>query len=77
MVTNLRFARLGTEALRRKGQTPSLLKALIKPIGKFIETYLLKRGCLDGLAGLVISINASYSIFMKYAFLLEDRIRKK
>jgi glycosyltransferase involved in cell wall biosynthesis len=76
VVTNLNFSRLGSQELARRGKRPSLLKAILKPPGKFVETYLLKRGFLDGLPGFIISVNAAYSIFLKYAYLLESRIRK-
>jgi glycosyltransferase involved in cell wall biosynthesis len=65
--TNVRFARLGAAVARERGQTGSLLRMLLKPVGKFLETYLWKRGFLDGVPGLVISINAAHSVFMKYA----------
>lgn len=69
--TNLNFARLGAQELVRRGKRPSVAKLLLKPKWKFIETYVLKRGFLDGLPGLIISINAAYSMFMKFAFLWE------
>lgn len=65
--TNIKYAKLGSETLLTKGR-PCLLKAVLKPIGKFIECYFLKMGILDGKAGLIIALNASYSIFMKYLF---------
>jgi glycosyltransferase involved in cell wall biosynthesis len=70
--TNLKFARLGSDDLRRKGQKPSLPKLVLKPLGKFLETYILKRGFLDGLPGFIISINAAHSMFLKYAHLFEE-----
>ena len=76
VVTNLNFSKLGSQELQRRGQSPSIFKLLFKPAGKFIETYFLKKGFLDGLPGLVISVNAAYSMFLKYAYLLEGRIRK-
>ncbi len=76
VLTNVRFSQLGTSDLRSKGKTGSVVLLLFKPIGKFIETYLLKRGFLDGLAGLIISVNAAHSMFMKYAALLESRLRR-
>ena len=75
--TNLRFSRLGSQDLLKKGKKPSLIKLILKPIGKFIETYILKRGMLDGLPGLIISVNAAHSIFLKYAYLFESRIRRE
>ena len=76
VITNLNFAKLGSQELARKAKPPSLLKAVLKPPGKFIETYLIKLGFLDGLPGFIISVNAAYSIFLKYAYLLESRIQK-
>jgi len=76
ILTNLRFSRLGSQDLIRRGMRPSVLKLVLKPIGKFIETYFLKRGFLDGLPGFIISVNAAHSMFLKYAYLLEDRIQR-
>ena len=69
--TNMRFSKLGANALIQKGGKPSLLKLIIKPVGKFIETYFIKRGFKDGLPGFIISINAAHSMFLKYATLFE------
>ena len=74
VLTTLRYSRLGSERLKQKGQRPNLLKLLIKPLGKFLETYFLKRGFLDGLAGFIISINAAHSLFLKYAYLFESEL---
>ncbi len=72
ILTNLRFSRLGSNALRQKGHVKSLLLLVLKPIGKFLETYLLKRGFRDGIPGFIISVNAAHSIFLKYAYLFEE-----
>lgn len=71
ILTNLNFSKLGFIDLRKKGQKASVLKLLGKPLGKFVETYFLKRGFLDGLPGFIISVNAAHSIFLKYAYLIE------
>ncbi|MEK6577733.1 MAG: glycosyltransferase family 2 protein, partial [Bdellovibrionota bacterium] len=73
--TNLRFSRLGSEDLMIKGHRPKLSKLILKPLGKFIETYFIKKGFLDGLPGFIISVNAAYSIFLKYAYLFEPEIK--
>ena len=77
ILTNLRFAKLGSEDLLRRGQKASLFKLVFKPIGKFFETYLLKKGFADGLPGFIISINAAHSMFLKYAFLFEKKLTEK
>ena len=74
ILTNLRFSYLGFQDLRSQGKRPSLLKLIFKPIGKFIETYVLKQGFLDGLPGFIISVNAAHSMFLKYAYLFEAEI---
>jgi glycosyltransferase involved in cell wall biosynthesis len=77
ILTNLRFSRLGSEKLKKAGQKASVSKLIIKPVGKFIETYLVKKGFMDGLPGFIISINASHSIFLKYAYLTEEHIKSQ
>lgn len=72
VTTNVRYARQGAEEMLRRGARPSILKLIGKPLGKFLETYLLKRGFLDGLPGFVISVNAAHSMFLKHAFLIES-----
>ncbi len=74
---NLRYAREGSRTLLDRGKRPSLVKLFIKPIGKFLETYVAKQGFRDGLPGLIISINAAYSMFLKYAFLFEPKLHPK
>jgi glycosyltransferase involved in cell wall biosynthesis len=77
VLTNLRYAELGSRNLRTAGRRPSVLLLVLKPVGKFFETFILKRGFLDGVPGFIISINAAHSMFMKYAFLLEPELKKK
>lgn len=74
VITNLGYAKKGALQLTQKGQSPSLIKLLIKPLWKFLDSYLLKRGFLDGIAGFIIAINAAHSMFLKYATLFESRI---
>ena len=69
VLTNLKFAGLGAKDLyKRKKGSPLFLELLIRPFFKFIECYFLKLGFLDGRYGILIALNASYSMFMKYSF---------
>lgn len=73
ILTNLKYAGLGAKALLEKSpKGPSLIKLLIKPLGKFLECYIVKKGFLDGVRGLVIAVNAAHSVFMKYSFAYFD-----
>lgn len=69
--TNNRYSTLGAEELLRAGKRFHLLNLLIKPISKFLETYIWKRGFLDGVPGLVIAVGAAYSMFLRHAKLWE------
>lgn len=64
--TNARYAMEGARVALARGERSNLVKILLKPVGKFLETYFIKRGFLDGFPGFVISVNAAHSIFMKY-----------
>lgn len=74
ILTNLRFSRLGSEDLRHRGIRPSTVKLVAKPLGKFLETFVVKQGFRDGLPGFIISVNAAHSMFLKFATLFEGDI---
>jgi glycosyltransferase involved in cell wall biosynthesis len=71
VATNNRYSSLGAQELFDRGVRFSLPKLILKPISKFLETYLIKRGFLDGLPGFIISVGAAYSVFLKFAKLWE------
>jgi glycosyltransferase involved in cell wall biosynthesis len=50
-----------------KGKRYRLWRLLFKPISKFLETYILKFGFLDGTQGFIIAISSSYASFLKEA----------
>lgn len=68
---NNHYSTLGAELLRRQGKRASVFKMLNKPFWKFVETYFVKLGFLDGMPGFIIAISAAYSVFMKWAKLWE------
>ena len=66
--TNSKYAALGAvQLLERMPGGPSMFSLFLKPIGKFLECFIWKRGFLDGLPGFIIAINAAHSIFQKYS----------
>lgn len=75
VLANLKYAKLGARELNRRHRRPSLLKQILKPWWKFVETYFLKSGWRDGWAGFVISVNAAYSVFLKFSFQLEESFK--
>lgn len=73
--TNNRYSSKGALDLYDKGKSFSVAKLIFKPVSKFVETYVFKRGFLDGLPGFIISVGAAYSVFLKFAKLWE--LKKK
>lgn len=71
VATNNRYSSLGAKELRDRNKKFSIAKLVFKPISKFLETYVAKRGFLDGLPGFIISVGAAYSVFLKFAKLWE------
>jgi len=78
VATNNRYSGLGAAELLKAGKRFSVLKLLGKSVSKFFETYVIKQGFRDGLPGLIISVGAAYSVFLKFAKLweLEKQDRK-
>lgn len=75
---NNRYSTLGAQQIfDPKLRKFSIRKLIFKPISKFIETYLWKLGFLDGLPGFIISVGASYSVFLKFAKLKELESKKR
>lgn len=66
-----KFTSIQAQAMHQQGKKASLIKLLISPVSAFISSYILRRGFLDGLDGLMIARTVSYQTFAKYAKLLE------
>jgi len=54
-----------------KGKRFSLLRMFFKPVSKFVELYLIKRGLLDGMRGFIIAVSSAYSAFLVEAKIYE------
>lgn len=66
-----RYTTLQAERLHAAGKRIGAARLVLSPLGRFIKFYLLRRGFLDGVPGLVhISIGCMNS-FMKYAKLMQ------
>jgi len=70
--TNNEYSTLGAQELQHRGRKFSVTMLVLKPISKFLETYIWKRGFLDGIPGFVIAVGAAYSVFLKFAKLWEQ-----
>lgn len=64
-----KYARLGAEELFRKGKQPPSWKIVLSPAARFIKTYFVKLGILDGRAGWIISKRNSWMVWRRYQIL--------
>ena len=55
------------EALHAEGRRPRVSDLVLRPPARFLRSYLLKRGFLDGLVGFEVAVTIAYSVFLKYA----------
>jgi glycosyltransferase involved in cell wall biosynthesis len=62
----MKFTSIMAQEQFQKNKKPSIAKIIYKPFWKFIRSYILQRGFLDGYAGLVISLMSAYATFVKY-----------
>jgi glycosyltransferase involved in cell wall biosynthesis len=53
----------------RDGERTSALAVLLRPVWRFLKTYFLQFGFLDGALGIVFCLLQSYSTYMKFAIL--------
>jgi glycosyltransferase involved in cell wall biosynthesis len=59
------------DALYASGRRATVSDLTLRPFARFVRCYVLKRGFLDGLPGLVVAVAVGFSVFSKYAKLWE------
>lgn len=60
------YSRLGAQALFDQGKNTSLIYALFSGLIKFIKTYVIKLGFLDGARGFVLALLSGFNSTLKY-----------
>jgi glycosyltransferase involved in cell wall biosynthesis len=60
-----RYTSLAAEDALRRGLRPSLAKTILSPLAVLVKAYVLKRGFLDGLHGLVLAVLHANAAFLK------------
>jgi len=65
------FTTLAAQKMRDQGRRARLRQMTVTPVLEFGKIYFLRRGFLDGFAGLVIALLHAYYVFLKYAKLWE------
>ena len=67
------YTTLIAEQLHEEGRRTSLVTMALHATFAFFRNYILRRGCLDGVPGLIVSALNSYYVFLKLAKLWERR----
>lgn len=65
------YTTLAARQMHESGRRSGPLHLLVHPPAAFLRNYVLRRGVLDGTAGLTISLMNAYSVFLKFAKLWE------
>ena len=68
-----RFTEIGADELIRKNKSFNVLSPITHACWIFIKLYIIKRGFLDGFAGLLVSVLSSMHVFVKYSKALIKR----
>ena len=62
-----RYATWAAEELRDKGVKSGFLQMTFLPMWRFFRQYVIQRGFLDGIPGLIVCAISMYYVFLKYA----------
>ena len=65
------FSTLLAKDMYDRGKRFHLMRLFSRPFFKFLEVYVLKRGFMDGLPGLIIAVSDAYAMFVRYVKLRE------
>jgi glycosyltransferase involved in cell wall biosynthesis len=71
-----RYTQLQAELLHRQGRRAGWSHLVLRPLWRFLRLYLLRRGFLDGIPGLVHIVIGCFNTFSKYAKLRELQGRR-
>jgi (heptosyl)LPS beta-1,4-glucosyltransferase len=66
-----RYSTLAARQMLENGRRAGVIDLLLHPPAAFLRNYILRKGILDGAAGLTLSIVNSYAVFLKFAKLWE------
>ncbi len=63
------YAKLGASQLWKDGRKAGLYEVICHPLWRFLRTYFLQFGCIEGLSGLVLCAIHSWAVFLKWSIL--------
>ena len=67
LATMDRYTTLAAADMFEAGRRAGLFDLVCHPLAAFLRNYILKRGVLDGIPGLIVSAMNAYYVFLKFA----------
>lgn len=67
------YAAYGARELAKRGRRTRSSDILFRPIIRFVTSYLLRLGFLDGIPGLIVAIDDAFTTYLKYLKLWESQ----
>jgi hypothetical protein len=71
LATMDRYTTLAAEQMVEEGRRTTAVAIALHPPAAFLRNYVLRLGCRDGTAGLIVSALNAYYVFLKFAKLWE------
>lgn len=71
------YTTLAARQMHESGRRAGVLDLIVHPPAAFLRNYVLRRGVIDGAAGLTISAMNAYSVFLKFAKLREIQAERR
>jgi glycosyltransferase involved in cell wall biosynthesis len=65
------FTGVAARELALRGQTATIRDLVLRPLWRFVRFYCMRRGFMEGVAGLFVAQSAAFYVFAKYAKLWE------
>ena len=72
-----KFSTIAAEEAFKKGRNASIFTILSHAMWRFVKSYVVRLGILDGYNGFVISSFSSYTVFLKYIKLRQMNLHEK
>lgn len=62
-----KYTTLAAQEMRAQGRKAGMFDLTVHPFAAFVRNYVLRRGFMDGSAGLIVSSMNAYYVFLKFA----------
>jgi glycosyltransferase involved in cell wall biosynthesis len=72
-----RFTSISSGELKKTGRRWRLSDVLLRPAARFVRSYILQRGFMEGFAGFYVALSSAVYVFLKYAKLWELELEEK